>query len=369
MLGMSRGDAEQGLARALSRHIGYTSGAYDLPRIFSVVEYFRTRTSAYTEEIVNYLAANSGTNPASAGYLAEVISFASSFGIIEAVSNRETKLTRYAATELGRSVLGSSSLDDGAFRRFFVTDVVMLADADFLIPLMLHIDSHVDTPLIDYFCAFAEELRTRRYDWMRAAFPQPILLERVASRIAWLKKAKGGLTRYKVDVPTKNTARHHSAPRIGWLVELGLVDRDRQALTQFGTDMLHALVENRAYFWVGPDPEALAALALSEPMPSASETDLRLSAGRPPATDAQVHSVAKDAAAMMTRAFRDAKLIHADQASLRLPIAYIQYRSYKDQCVYDWRTVLDTIFDDNRETLRRYSAHKGHVGFYKLSVA
>ena len=112
----------------------------------------------------------------------------------------------------------------------------------------------------------------------------------------------------------------------------------------------------------------MATLALTEPVPSASESDLRLSDGSGSPSVAEADGVAKDVADVMTRAFGAAKLVHADQASLRLPIAYIQYRAYTDRRRYDWTDVLSRVFEENRNTLRRYSAHKGQVGFYKLSV-
>ena len=126
MLGLTREDAERSLGRALSRHVGYTTGAFHLDRIFSVVEFFRTETSAYSAEIGNALQSDEGGQALSPSYLQGIIDFASAFGLIERVSNREAKLGRYAATELGRSVLGVLADYDTAFR--FGLDVILRND-------------------------------------------------------------------------------------------------------------------------------------------------------------------------------------------------------------------------------------------------
>ena len=59
MIVNTRQEAESLLARSLSRHIGYTSGAYDLDRIFSIVDVFSSNTSIYRNEIVSILGDDS----------------------------------------------------------------------------------------------------------------------------------------------------------------------------------------------------------------------------------------------------------------------------------------------------------------------
>lgn len=365
---MSRDSAENDLAGALSRHVGYTTGAYDLQRIFSVVEVFKTRTSAYTEEIISDLFGTNGDRTTSAAYLSEVLNFATSFGLIESVSNRDSKLTRYAATELGRSVLGIADLDDQDFRDFFLGSVILLADADFLVPLMIHIDTRIETPLLEYFREFTEDLRIRRYNWLRDQFPERILFERIASQIAWLKRTKDMAVAYKVDVPTINTSRHHSKPRLGWLSTLRLSTPDSKCLTPAGKSMLHNLAAEYHYFWVSPCPNTMTTLKITSPEPSASEVDLLASYDNPLPAEAEIAQLVEDVAAIMKSAYPNAKLIHAEQASLRLPIGYIEYRSYKDQRRYDWQTVLKSVFEEYRGVLHRYSAHKGQIGFYKVLI-
>lgn len=368
--GVTRDEAERDLGRALSRHIGYTTGAFDLDRIFSVVAYFRTETSGYGAEISETLGRGPGGKALSASYLNGVIEFATAFGLVEAVSSRESKLTRYAATELGRSVLGVLTDQDTDFRKHYLATVVLMADADYLVPLMVHINDGGQKPLQDDFLAFAIDLRTRRYDWLRKTLTQPVLLERTAAHIPWLKKAKAGIQPYTIAEPLPSTVRHHSKPRLGWLSDLGFLDQNSGRLTPFGLDVLNAVVGDQAYFWIGPDPVSMATLGVKDPVDQAKETDLGLTPrSTPEPSAAERNMLASDTAALMIRAFGSAKLIHADQASLRLPIAYIQYRAYRDGRRYDWVAVLTQVFDTERDRLRRYSAHKGHVGFYKVVPA
>lgn len=367
MLGMSREEAEGDLARALSRHIGYTTGAFDLRRIFSVVEVFRTEASAYGAEIVEKLELATGEKALSAGYIEGIIDFATAFGLIETVSNRESKLSRYAATELGRSVLGVLADEDAAFRNHYLATVVMAADADYQVPLMLHVQGNSEAQLEDFFSEFVMDLRQRRLTWLCAVLNQPVLLERVASRIAWLKKGKGGIVPFIIKSLEASTVRHHSRPRLGWLRDLGLLDRQTNALTPFGYDMLWAIVGDSPYFWIGPGEAAMATLAIDDPAGRAIETDLGLtSPSSTLPTESELQTLASDTANLMFRAFTSAKLIHAEQASLRLPIGYIQYRAYRDNRHYDWASVLAGVFETERNRLRRYSAHKGQIGFYKV---
>lgn len=366
MLGLTRDDAEWALARALSRHVGYTTGAFHLDRIFAVLEYFRTETSGYSAEIGQRLEPEEGAKALSPSYLQGVIDFAVAFGLVERVSNREAKLSRYAATELGRSVLGVLNDEDFSFRAHYLATVVMLADADYLVPLMLYAPRDVDADLQTDFMRFTVDIRRRRYTWLAAALTQPILLERVASHISWLKRKRGGIEPFTIEVPKESTVRHHSKPRLGWLEALGLLDRKAGKLTEFGQDMMRAIIGQGPYFWIGPDPDVMAVMGLSDPAGQATDMDLGLV---PPDSEAPSRSditrLVDDTVALMIRAYPSAKLIHADQASLRLPIAFIQYRAYRDKRHYGWTDILEEIFETERSRLTRYSAHKGQIGFYK----
>lgn len=367
----NREEGEKLVAKALSRHIGYTSGAYDLRRIFSVLDVFREESSAYKDEIVAYLGASGEAAHAQSTtpeYRADVLSFASAMGLVEAVSTRDARVPRFAATELGRSIMGAAAIGDPEFYNFYSAQVVLRADADFLIPILTYVRDAPSMGLNDYFVAFQVTLRSRRFAWLQAAFSEPILMERIASQLPWLKRQKGAHRLYEVETPTANTARHHATPRQGWLEQLGMVDLGRRSLTDFGQDVLTALNPGDDYFWLAPADDVLDALRFASRPAGQSEDCLRFSSVAVPPTEEELESLVNDLALVMKSGFVKAKLVHASQASLQLPIEYVHFRAYRDGRAYEWEAVLDILFQRFRGQLERYSARKGKIGFYRVTV-
>jgi hypothetical protein len=121
----SRAELEAYLVKALSRYIGYTAGAFDLDRIFSVLEFFADAPSAYQTELVDFLRKKAqtedGGEESAPGdvYLNDVIDFATSMQIIEIVSDRNARVRKLAPTELGRSVMGAKNVKDKDYHNFF----------------------------------------------------------------------------------------------------------------------------------------------------------------------------------------------------------------------------------------------------------
>lgn len=367
----NREEGEKLIAKALSRHIGYTSGAYDLKRIFSVLEVFREESSAYRDEIVAYLGATgeaAHAQPTTPEYRADVLSFASAMGLVEAVSTRDARVPRFSATELGRSIMGAAAVGDADFYNFYSAQIVLRADADFLIPILTFVREAPSIGLNDYFVAFQTKLRGRRFDWLQTAFSEPILMERIASQLPWLKRRKGPHRLYDVDKPTANTARHHATPRQGWLEQLGMVDASRRVLTDFGRDVLAALAPCDDYFWLAPPDHVLDALRLGSRPAGQSEISLRFSSVAVLPTQEELESLVDDLALVMKDGFSTARLVHASQASLQLPIEYVHFRAYRDGRAYEWEAVLDILFQRFRGELERYSARKGKIGFYRVTV-
>lgn len=106
------------LATALSRHIGYTTAAYDLDRIVGVLNIFRSMPSAYLAEIVDQIKSSASERVISDEYIEEIISFASSMRIIATVTRKDARLRRLAPTEHGRSLVGARDCGDSPFHRF-----------------------------------------------------------------------------------------------------------------------------------------------------------------------------------------------------------------------------------------------------------
>jgi hypothetical protein len=370
MMPSSREDSEKALGRALSRHIGYTSGAYHLNRIFSVLDQFKDRTSAYKQELVSSMIATSaderGRDEISEDYAGEILNFAVAIGLLDSVSGRHANLTRFAATETGRSILGVSTLGQPDFLRFYRAQIILRADADFLVPILLYYDNDRDDDLLSHFAMFIAELRHARLAWLIKNFPEPVLLERVVEHIGWIKRGRGPAGRFLPAELKPDTVRHHATPRQGWVEELGMIDRKKKNLTSFGKDILTFLAPASKYFWLAPPSDVLDSMGVTDRPEGLPEDRMKFSVSVSSPTEVEIARLCEDVRRVMLTGYTSAKLIHAAQASLQLPIEYIAYRSYRDRKNYDWERVIDTVFQANRESLQRYSAHKGKIGFYRV---
>jgi hypothetical protein len=373
--GGSRAVAETSLAKALSRSIGYTTAAYNLDRIVKALDILQDKASVYKEEMV--FALNSGEDTRvtlgknTDGYTSETPNFTSAMGLIETVSAREARLHRYAATELGRSLLGAKACGDIPFYRYFLSRVVMLADADFLVPILAYHQNKIAQPLPDWFATYQGDLREQRWEWLRKAMPEPLLLQRVAAQISWLAAPKSRVATFQPEFPTLNTARHHALPRRGWLEDLGLLDPSGRALTRFGADALASLTPGQRYFWLGPGERVQDDLRipLDVQAPGPFEDGFNfLTTPAAPADKDQAALVA-DLADVMIAAFDSARLVHARQAPLRLAVEYVAFRAYRDRVAYRWEDALNALFTVYRGRIERLSAHTGQMGFYRLRLA
>jgi hypothetical protein len=174
---------------------------------------------------------------------------------------------------------------------------------------------------------------------------------------------------YGVDIPTANTARHHATPRNGWIEQLRMYDREAGRLTTFGEDVTQALVAGDRYFWISPAKDVLDALRLTDAPSGLMEDDISFHRDATPPDASEAHSVVEGLRETLLAGYGAAKLVHASQASLRLAVEYVSYRSYSDKRLYRWEGIVDTLFQENRELFQRYSARKGKIGFFKVNRA
>ena len=374
MFSGSRNELESSLVKALSRYIGYTAGAYDIDRIYSILQFFIDKPSAYEEEIVDFLNIHNSrpytkkSEDKSAKYLAEVINFATSMQIIEIVTDRNVSIRRFAPTQLGRAVMGVQKINDENFYQFFRTKVTLFADADAIVPLLIsakHKTSSLN--LYESYKDFQQNLRIRRLNWLKLAFPDRRLLERITERLPWVDGKTSNLNEI-LDI-TVNTARHHVTPRKEWLIELGLIDEWDRNLTEFGFHVKSALVPDNDYFWLGPPKGLQIALRVLPEYQKGGPFEDSLcffEAKNEQPSDSAIEGLIEKTTEVMVEAYLGARLIYAPQASLQIPIEYINYCSYVDKIAYNWQDILDDLFRRKRSSLERFSARKGPVGFYKV---
>ena len=378
MLVGTRGDFERALTNALSRYIGYTTAAYDIDRIFAVLELFTEKPSAYGAEIVEHLQGSDDTidsrkesKKLTDKYLSEVINFSIGMQLIEMVSDRHTNVKRFAPTQKGRSVLGAQSLGNEDFYRYYRTKIILSADADAIVPVMLLMhrgDSPADLPT--RYQIFQKNLRMRRLDWIAAAFRDRRLLERIVRKLPWVEHESRPGSGHMIQELSLNTSRHHVTPREGWIQRLGLLNKQNGTFTQFGQDVLSALVPGGEYFWLGPKSGVQEALRIpiSNQKKGPYEDTLALGENGSTPTTICLRDLVEDTADVMLSAYSRAKWVYAPQASLQLPIEFIAYRSYVESIDYNWVEVLNTLFKKYRSTFERLSARKGPIGFYKVKT-
>ncbi|MCV2881888.1 hypothetical protein [Actibacterium sp. XHP0104] len=373
----TRSEMEAALSGALSRYIGYTTGAYDLNRIFSTLDAFGDNPSLYRDEIVAFLdetdhgeTEGRDQKRTSGEYRSEVLSFAKSMDLVETVSRRDARLERLAPTELGRTLNGARDVRDREFLKFFTAKLVFLADADALYPILKFYESSTSQDIQSYYQEFMRELRHRRTEWLHAAFPEAILRDRVANAISWLTPVKGRKGQYKIESISKNTARHHVTPRKGWLEDIGMFDRSNATLRRFGREAIASLEVGEEFFWLGPQKGLQTELGIPISLQAGEpyEDTWFADSNRLKPKEFEVQSLIDDVVRVMVLGYPASKLKHASQASLRLPIEYITFRSFKDQRSYDWQTVVDEVFKSRKSEVERFSAKKGSIGFYRPKV-
>lgn len=365
--GLTRPDLERLLARAMSRHIGYTAGAYNLGRILSVLYAFEDKPSAYGHDLLAFLR-EKGADQQSEDYLREVPVFATAFGLLEQTSGRNTQLQKYSPTALGRAVAAARKVAPDEFSQDLLRKVVFLADSDSLIGTLSYYSQNRETGVGEYYVGFVKSMRENRLAWLRNAIPEKILRERIEQNLPWLKVPKKRTLQPQVDVPSANTARHHTQPRKGWAKDLGFLEKDENSLTSLGGAVLKTFMPSGSYFWLGPPAGTQKALGISEKLraPGPYEDTFLLGAELSEASDAENRDLMEDVSELMKEAYPYSRLIHAPQASLILPFEYIRYRSRIDGRAYDSSKIFKLLFREKRDKFDRLSALRGSVGFYRL---
>ena len=366
----NRSDLELDLAKALSRHIGYTTAAYDLERIVSILDLFAGVPSVYEPEIVEFLRNDTQEQEkgASDRYLSEVINFCVSMDLIEVVGSRSAQLTKYTATSIGRSLLAARSIGNDEFYQFALTKSVLLADADSIFCILKYYHASEIIKLDQFYKEFHNTLRHRRLDWLLTAFPEPTLVSRIADHLSWLKRTRTADRSLTVEEISNHTARHHSTPRRGWIDFLGMRNPETGSLTEFGETIRRSLLNEGAYFWLGPHSKTQDGLRIPESYQASGpfRDTLSFSHTNVQPSPQQIGRMTVDLLEVMERGFSHARLAHARQAPLDFPIEYIYFRSYKDKVEYNWREVLDDVFSANRKRVQRLSARVGEIGFYRI---
>ena len=351
------------LSLALSRYVGYTTGAYILFRIANITGFFKDKPSIHEIEIKHIIEKEKGF---SSDYSKGVINFGVGLGLLQRYG-QGGRLSKLGLTDLGRTYKAAHALDDKELMSFLLTFAVLQYDCD-IYGLLLNVAA--DYPhlagesLHEKFLNYTKELRKIRYNWIKTVFPNPLVRAKVAEPILWIKTRN--LKENVIIDPEKDFARHHANPRKGWAIELGHLT-EKGEITDKGIEILNNLTQDRgSYFWLGPPQECFKILNIENKYaygPNAPAWNLlRPNKKEEAATKEMTDKIVN----FMEKSYESISLVRAKQASLGAIIPYIYFlESYYNIRVNENET-FKRIFTEHRSRFAPMAKRTGQFGHYQL---
>ena len=376
-MAISRSDFETNLSAALSRHIGYTTGAYQVDRIADIATIFRRKPSLYQYELVQHLKNQSEGSQRKIRdkYAAEIVNFANALGILRKAADGPTPgARRFALTPEGFTIGSALERGEEPLLRFTLIGLVLESDCDAygLLLDILEQGPIAGTELHKAFRVRVEELRSERLAWIDRAFPNRTLRNRIYEKMSWIPHQR------RVKPESTDFGRHHVTPRLGWAQWFGHIYAERPSstategspLTDRGVELLGALRrETGRYTWLGPERGTQEALGIPESLqrtgPCAPSWNLlRPSERRQSKVD--VDRIADDVAEFMHIHYSDLKLVHANQASIASVVPYLHLRESQLGYAVEKDSVLDRIFE-TRSSFSYLSSRKHKYSYFQLA--
>jgi hypothetical protein len=364
----SREAAEAELLRALSRQIGYTTGAFSLLRMARLVSLF-TDSTAYHFELVKLLQMNGldSSEKLTEKYTGEILNFVSSLGILKRLpGTNSAHLTRYGLTDAGVAIRAAECFP--ALKKLVLTDVVLENDADaYILTLRLLASSQPEARSDELAIAFRDgvtKMRKHRLEWCRSAFPNKTLLYRFIDKVPWIKRTRlGELT---IEEPKADFGRHHFSPRKRWAVELGHVTESNSMSTEgaallslFDTDPVSSM-------WLSPPPTVLTYLRINNTTlngPHAPSIDLL----RPPGTDQPpTKEIIEKVADFLESSFPYIRLVHARQASTAAARYFLNELERKAGFRISWDQTVRSVSQQYVGRFSFFSSRQGHTAYYQV---
>ena len=363
---------EDSLSTALSRSIGYTTGAYSIERIASIASLFGNKPSLYQTEITQHLVdlPTDQQRGIERPYAAQILNFAVGLRIIEKVADGPTQdVNRFALTPEGTTVKAALEHSDFELLKFVLTGLVLEADCDFyaLTLEILQIGHFSGSDRYRTFKNRYQALRSDRLEWLVSAFPNRMLRDRVTEKVHWVPKNwKGTIDSLKP--LSDNFARHHVTPRVGWGRWFGHIDRDDQ-VTESGEQLLRAVKGPSAgYVWLGPPSGTLEALRIPESQQRTGPWSPSWDLLRPPCcetSDLAMLRVVDEVANFMETHYDSLRLVNANQAFLGSIRPYIYFTEQKLGYSVREESVLERIFA-TVNTFSLLSMRQQRYGYYQL---
>ena len=366
---LTRTTAENQLLRALSRQIGYTTGAYSIVRMAQLVSLF-TDSTAYQFELVKILQEKGldQDEALSPKYASEILNFATSLGILYRLPHAGglAHLSRFGLTDAGIALRASSTKP--LLRQLVLTDLVLQNDADaYILTLQLLAATASSEQLATRFLQHVTDMRVRRLRWLTSAFTNKTLLDRFTARVFWIKKSRLGAL--EADKPKADFGRHHFGPRKSWAIQLGHFNEKDHLLTPTGSRLLSKFSPSSPpAFWLSPPKEALDLLRLPVPTEFAGPPEPAIDLLRPslgpeaPPTPHIISSIVS----FLVESFPTIRLHHARQASIAAAQYYLRVLEQEVGCRTSWDETLKLVAQQHAELFSFFTNRQGHIAYYQL---
>ena len=376
-MAISRSDFETDLAAALSRHIGYTTGAYQVDRIANIATIFHRKPSLYQYELVQYLKNQSegSRRKVRDSYAAEIVNFANALGILRKAADGPTPgARRFALTPEGFTIRSALERGEEPLLRFTLIGLVLESDCDAygLLLDILEENPIAGAELHKAFRVRFEELRSDRLAWIDRAFSNRTLRNRIHEKMSWIPHQR------RIRPESTDFGRHHVTPRLGWAQWFGHIYAERPSstaaedspLTDRGVELLCALRRGTGrYSWLGPECGTEEALGIAESLRRGGPCAPSWNLLRPPErrqSKADVDRIADDVAEFMYIHYSDLRLVHANQASIASVVPYLHLRESQLGYAVEKDRVLDRVFE-TRSSFSYLSSRRHKYGYFQLA--
>ena len=250
-----REGAEQHLAAALSRQIGYTTGAYDLMRFVDIAKLMVRRPFVLLPLMEKWIRERYGVG---AKYARGVLDVATALGVLGRITGGQ-RIPRYVLSSVGRSVVAADAAQERELLDLTMVAAILDGDADAYGAVLEASGSGRELrsdAFREVFASSMANLRAARRTWLERTIPNDVLRRRITKDVSWWGRDGGNLNQHFV--------RHHCTPRLGWARLLGHVS-DGNCLTEKGIELLNRMKDGQdSYFWLGPSEDDLKVLRIRE---------------------------------------------------------------------------------------------------------
>lgn len=357
MLPTQRQRAERQVGAAMSRQIGYTTGAFRLARFVEVATLLARRPHVLLPVLQRQIEEEYSIGKK---YARGVLDFAYALGIVDRTSGG-SRIPRYSLTHIGRSIVAAQEAKEPEILRLTLIAALLEADADPYYSVLWSSQNEGTVASAErfrtLFCKSLVEVRRLRRTWLERVIPNKALRKRVERHIVWWKDD---------DDLNEHFLRHHSHPRVGWARFLGHLGENGD-VTADAKRLLHALRGGRErFFWLGPSSRHLEVLRIPErvwPPPLGNSWELL----RPDAKEGRVPSALIQGLGEYMRDSYDAvRLARTNQAPTAAVLPFIYCHEIRHNERYSTDAVFAELLRYMPSAVTTARSRDGVFGYYTV---